>query len=96
MDGDWRGRNDSDIGEVIGGEAGRETIGNQVRWIDKVVAEWLSSSLVDVSESENRRKVGDRTPKPVTRTVSSSVLVETSVSLEPITTLWVGCDGRAN
>ena len=87
MDGDRRGCNDSDIREVTGGEAGRETVGNQVRWIDKVVAEWLIPSLVDVSESENRRKVGDRTPKPVTRTVSSSVLVETSVSLEPIAAL---------
>lgn len=38
-------------------------------------------------------KIGDRTPKPVTRTVVSSILTETSRSLEPMTTRRVIRDG---
>ncbi len=33
------------------------------------------------------KKIGDRTPKPVTRTVSSSTLAGSSRSLEPMTTM---------
>lgn len=41
-------------------------------------------------------KIGDRTPKPVTRTVISSILTGTSRSLEPMTARRVTCDGYGN